>query len=175
MRRAGRGFSMMEVVLSVALVGIVLVAALNTVAGAKAAQAQLNERTAGAVLCESLMGEILSQAYEDAGEAKASFGKRAGEVGDGSRKLFDDVDDYHGWESTPPEDKGGSKIDWATGLTREVSVVCVRPADFADTSPNGECLKRVVVRVKRGARVVYQLEAYASPLWPDPREAEGAD
>ncbi|MEZ6242902.1 MAG: type II secretion system protein [Phycisphaerales bacterium] len=172
MTGARRGFSMMEVVLSIMLVGVVLVASMNTLAGAKAASAQLNERSTGAVLCESMMSEILSQRYADASDGETSFGKRLAEVGDGSRKLFDDVDDYDGWASTPPEERDGSPIAWATGLTRSVTVECVRPSDFSGTSPDGACLKLVRVTVKRKARVVYELEAYASPLWPDPRAEE---
>jgi len=166
---------MMEVVLSIALVGLVLVASMNTLAGASAAAAQTNDRAVGAVLCESLMGEILSQRYADESDGDASFGKRAGEVGDGSRALFDDVDDFDGWESTPPRERDGAKIAWAAGLTRCVEVTTVRPEDFVGVSPDGACLKRVVVTVKRDARIVYQLEAYASPLWPDPRTPEGDD
>ncbi len=166
---------MMEVVLSVALVGVVLVAALNSVAGAKAAEAQINERAVGAVLCEALMGEVLAQAYEDEAEGVASFGKAGSEVGDGSRALFDDVDDYDGWTSTPPEDKDGAAIAWATGLTRTVEVRSVDKADLSDRSADGVSPKQVTVTVRRGDRVIASLVGYASPFWPDPRDGAWSD
>lgn len=166
-----RGFSMMEVTLSVVLVGGVLVAALSTVASAKSARALMTQREIGGALCESMLGEVLAQSYEDPAEAKGSFGRSAGEVGDGSRALFDDVDDYDGWSASPPQEKDGSPISWAGSYTRDVSVQTVRAADLADTAPDGVSLKRVTVTVSLGAKPVYTMQAYVSPLWPDPREA----
>jgi len=170
MRLGQRGFSMMEVTLSVMLVGLVLAAALNTVAGAKAATVQQDQRAVGGALCESLMSEVLSQQYADSDEGRASFGLRSGEEGIGFRALFDDVDDYDGWSASPPQEKDGSSLNWAGGYERTVTVTCVRPGDYAKVTPDGVALKKITVVASLAGRPVYTLEAYASPLWPDPRE-----
>ncbi len=163
--------TMMEVVLSIALVGIVLSAALNTVGGARVARAQTADLSVAGVLCDSLLSEILSQAYEGADEGVGSFGRSLAETGDLTRASFDDVDDYDAWTSSPPQDKDGAPIAWATGLTRKVQVRCVDSSDLAETTPDGACIKRIRVTVSRNKKPLFEMEAFRSPIWPDPGEA----
>lgn len=165
-----RGFSMMESVLSVLLVGLVLAAAMNTLGSARVAQAQNADISVAGVLCESMMNEILAQRYADEDGGMTSFGLPFSEYGDGSRALFDDVDDYHNWTASPPEEKDGTPIAWAYGLQRTVRVECVRASDLGSTTPDGRCLKKIVVTVMRNKKILAQLEAYRSPVWPDPEE-----
>lgn len=165
-----RGMTMMETVLSVALVGIVLVAAMDTLGGARAARAQNADISLAGVLCESMLSEILARSYEGADEGAGSFGRSLSEAGDATRASFDDVDDYDGWTASPPQTRDGAPISWAAGLHRTVSVRCVDPDDLSETTPDGSCLKRVRVRVMRNKRVLCEMEAYRSPLWPDSTE-----
>ncbi len=170
MSRCARAMTMMEVVLSIMLVGIVLAAALNTLGGARVARAQTADLSVAGVLADSLLSEILAQAYEGSDEGVGSFGIGASEIGDGSRKRFDDVDDYNGWIGSPPQENDGTPIPWASGYTRTVLVETVRASDFGDTPPDGVSLKRVTVTVRRGGKVAALMRAYRSPLWPDPEE-----
>ncbi len=170
MTRHARGVSMMETVLSIALVGIVLVAAMDTLGGARVAQAQNADLAIAEVLCESMMNEILAQAYEGADEGVGSFGRSLSEAGDLTRAAFDDVDDYNNWTASPPQGKDGKPIEWASGLQRLVRVQCVDASDLRSVTADGVCLKRIRVQVLRNKKVLAQLEAYRSPLWPDPGE-----
>lgn len=170
MNRSARGITMMETVLSIALVGIVLAAAMNTLGGAKVARAQTADISVAGVLCESMMSEILAQAYEGSDEGVGSFGATFAESAGGTRATFDDVDDYNNWTASPPQNRDGTTIAWATGLQRTVRVGCVRASDLGVTTPDGQCLKKIKVTVMRNKKILYQMEAYRSPVWPDPGE-----
>jgi MSHA pilin protein MshD len=155
-RRAthGHAFSLIEVVVSVLIVGGLAVAVLNTM-GATAARRRIDaDRARGISLAQDLIDEISAAAYEDPGGADLSFGRGADETGTGDRSLFDDVDDYDGWSASPPQLRDGTPMTGFDGWTRSVVVRWADPAvlDADDAAESG--LKRIVVRVHRGGRLV---------------------
>ena len=165
---AARAFSMAEVVVSIAIVGIMLVAALNTTGVAKTTQQQTSQRGRAVLLAEDLMAEILSQDYEDADYSPGSFGLGGDEVGDGSRALWEDVDDYHGWSASPPEQKDGTPISGFDGWGRSVLVHWASPMNLTQAVGLDSGMKRIVVTVTRNGREVLSISALRTRATPMP-------
>jgi type II secretory pathway pseudopilin PulG len=157
------GFTLIEAVMSMLIVGLMLVASLNTVGASKLAQSRNAEQTLGPMLARELMAEILNQAYEEPVDT-AAFGLE-GEAAD-VRADWDDVDDYHGWSAMPPQNRDGSAVTGADGWTRTVSVTWVNKLTF---NPSGGAtgLKRIDVEVVRNGRIVTTLSSLRTCGWPD--------
>lgn len=179
-RRAG--FTLVEAAISIVLVSVLLVAALNTVAAAKLGQQQTAERGRAHLLAQELMSEIMRQDYadpEDVGRIDlrdpmlptSAMGVDSGESTT-NRLSFDDVDDYDGWNASPPQNKDGSLIPNLAGWRRLVTVERRRLADSTQFTGNEEGLKHFTVRVERNGALIAQLEALKGtglpPLPPEP-------
>jgi len=139
--------TLLEAVVSIAIVGVMLVAALNTLGAAKSGMQKVDDRRRAALLAQQLMSEILAQAYKEPVDA-ALFGLEAGEAAT-SRANYDDVDDYHGWAASPPQYKDGTVMPDLTGWKCTVTVEYVNPADPNTTSLADLGAKRVTITVTR--------------------------
>lgn len=130
----------------------------STVAGMNVRWQQ--DATVGTALGQDLLSEIMQQPYADPTSGTGSFGLEAGEAG-ASRALYDDVDDYNGWDRSPPAYRDGTNFTWATGYRRAVSVAWVHPTSLA-TQGSETLVKRIVVTVSRQERAVATLTALRS-------------
>ena len=166
-RKCSGAFTLIEIIVAMAVMSVMLVAALNTVAAARTGQYKAEERNRAVLLAQRLMGEILQQAYTDPVAGLGSFGPDAGET-TVNRSLFDDVDDYHNWLASPPQNKDGSAIPWATGYEELVSVAWVSSANLSQTSGSETGVKRIIVTIKHFGREVLTLTAYRTSAWVDP-------
>src|SRR3954468_25095313 len=97
-RAAQRGFTLIEAVFATVIVGVMLAAALQTVAVSARLQAKSGDKARGTALADALMSEILAQAYEDP-NGSVLFGREVGE-GTTTRSSCDHVDDYNGWSES---------------------------------------------------------------------------
>ena len=145
-----QAFTMIESVLATVIVGVMMVAAVQTVAASRVLQFKSAERAQGALLAGELMTEVLAGAYEDA--SSPVFGPEAGESG---RAQFDDADDYRNWQEEPPQQRDGTAIGGLDQWRREVAVDRVPPANLAALSAVETGAKRVTVTVRhRGVPVI---------------------
>jgi hypothetical protein len=110
------------------------------------------------------MAEILQQAYEEPGGG--GFGTDTAE-GTGTRLNFDDVDDYDGWNSSPPELKNGTPIDVPAGWRRTVVVRWVQPNDVTQTGGGGTETKQITVTVLHNSVVMAQVLSIRTSAFPD--------
>ena len=154
------GFTLIESVLSILIVGLMLVAALNTVGASKLGQARNAEQAVGPILAQQLLDEIVDQPYA---EASSNFGREAGESAT-VRTDWDDVDDYHGW-SGKPQLKNGTLIDGMDDWNREVSVTWASMLVPNNPSGTPTGLKRIDVTVRYQGRVVTQLSSLRTEAW----------
>ncbi len=100
---------------STLIVGVMLVAALDTLGAVFRSQRLNAARLTGPGLAHELMGEILSLSYEDPEDPGGSIGRDSGESGK-ERADFDDVDDYDNWVEKNPRTKSVLSIqDTPTG------------------------------------------------------------
>ena len=161
------GFSLVEVVVSIFIVGLLFVASLTAVSSSRAAQISLADRSRGHQLAAGLMSEILAMPYTDP-YWKSGMGPGADEVATGNRSLFDDVDDYLSWSASPPQQRDGTTISGFAGWTRTVNVKWIDPANPASVATPANGAKRITITIQqRDGRVVAQIttirtEAYTS-------------
>jgi hypothetical protein len=142
-----------------------MVAALNALSASKRREAGTTNQVRGKQLAADLVNEILRQAYEEPA-GTATFGPETGES-IGNRTLFDDVDDYSNWTSTPPKDRSGTVITGFTGWTQSVTVAWADPATLATTTSTNTGLKKITVSISRSSTTVAQIVCYRSAAWID--------
>ena len=153
------GFTLVEAAISTIIVGGVLVASLNVIGAAAMTRHRLAQRQRARLLASDLMSEILSLPYADPTlGAGVNLGPEPGEVS-GTRTLFDDVDDYHTWTSSPPTEKTGTEMASWGRWRRSVTVEWVDPANPTLVQGTESMAKRVTVKVHCGGMPVATLVA----------------
>lgn len=154
--RAGLGLA--EVIVATLVVGLMLVAALETV-GAVFRTQQLNaERLTGPNLALELMTEILARSYEDPEVDNTDIGNTE-DASATTRADFDDVDDYHGWEEVSVMNNDGSPNVAFADWQRHVMVQWVKPST-GEPADQDLGLKRITVTVLSSTGDETQLTAY---------------
>ncbi|MCU0914914.1 MAG: prepilin-type N-terminal cleavage/methylation domain-containing protein [Planctomycetes bacterium] len=142
-RQGGRGFTLIETLLSTVIVAVMFVAALNTLGASRVTQLKAALIGQGRMLAEALMAEILPQHYEEP-DGACVFGREAGEL-ETSRAAYDDVDDYQGWSESPPVTCEGTVLPDAAHWTRSVTVAWVDPLNPRQVSGAETGVKRITV------------------------------
>jgi len=146
--RPGKGwlaFTIVEAMISTVIVGIMFVAALNTVGASQLTQHKASLVCRSQQLAESLMSEILRQSYKDP-DGTPVFGRESNESAT-PRMSWDDVDDYDGLSESPPATKDGTALTNATGWNRTVKVEWVDAGNPAQVQTVETGVKRVIVTV----------------------------
>lgn len=144
--RQRRAFTMVEAVISVAIVAILLVVAINTVGASNATQYRTSLNATADQLAQGLLDDILQLPFEDP-NITPLFGTELGEAAL-SKTNYDDVDDFNGWSESPPQDRAGNAMTELSGWTRSVKVDWVLTSN-ATVSLVDTGLKRVTVTVSR--------------------------
>jgi len=158
--RRRRGFTIVEAAMSIVLVGVMLVAALNAAGASRLAMLKLSDRGQGMLLAQEIMTEILAQEYEDPAIGSGSFGRTGAKDAAIGRSLYDDVDDFYNWSASPPEDRNGTvKADLA-GWTRTVLVEWANAGDMRISSVSDTRIKRITVTVSKKGVTVATLVAF---------------
>ena len=155
--RRRRCFTLVETVLCIVVTGLMLVAALSAVAASRTGQYKIAERQRGSLLGQELMAEILAQNYIDP-EGGTTFGTESGELTI-NRLNFDDVDDYHGWSASPPQDRDGTVIPDHEGWARQVTVKRVMEANLKQAVATDTGIKVITVTISHNGTPVATLEA----------------
>lgn len=159
------GTTLIECVVSIVLVGVLLIAAMNATGMTTRLAVNLDDRMRAQRLAADLMDEILLQAYEDA-DNPGTLGLETGE-NTGNRSLFDDVDDYASWTSSPPKDRSGNTLEGLSGWTHSVSVAWADPATLGSTAASNTGLKRCAVTISKNGTTLASVTAYRSSAWAD--------
>lgn len=152
MKRPGtavdRGFTLVEALLAMVIVGMLALATGNTARVIFATQDECDETGLVDELGISLLEEIASLPFNDPQNGGTSIGPEFGEwVPSGNRANFDDVDDYSVWTgSRPLQQKNGALIS-QPGYTRAVVISYVNPANFNLASFTPTDSKRITVTV----------------------------
>lgn len=153
-----RAMTLVEVVIAMAVLGLVLVSLLQGASISLQMQRSTSEQTTGEILARELLDSVCALPYEEPGGA-AALGLDAGEIV-ADRTSFDDIDDFHGWSETPPQRPDGTAMPGVAAWSRDVTVEAVKPADPTVTTLPGadEGAKLVVVRALRGGKLIAELE-----------------
>jgi prepilin-type N-terminal cleavage/methylation domain-containing protein len=145
------GLSLLEVLISTMLIGVCLVAALRAVGMTLSTQTGLSDGAVAEALACDLLTEILAKDYQDSTQAatlQADLDERPTD-----KTSFDDVDDYHLWQESPPQDRQGQTIAGLTGWQRSVRVEFVEAADPTRDATSDTGLKRITVEVAKSGQL----------------------
>jgi prepilin-type N-terminal cleavage/methylation domain-containing protein len=155
-----RGMTLIEVVASTMIVGMMTVAALNALGAATRSAESLGNRSVAAGLADELMSEIVQTAYSDP-SGSTGLGPDGSES-TGPRSAFDDVDDYDGWNQSPPQYRDGTTMPDRADWRHRVEVLRVEPNDPTQTSGTDQGAKRIKVTVEYRNQIVTELVAVRS-------------
>lgn len=171
------GFALMESMISVVLVGALMIVSLQAIGASHRRESTSVDRILAQQLTSALTNEILLQAYQDPDLTQASeIGLEQGEE-TGNRSLFDDVDDYAGWSSSPPQDRNGVAIPGFSNWTQSADVQWADPMTLQPKSTRFTGLKQITVTASKGGRPMASGVSYRSVAWvdtiPAPTDATG--
>ena len=152
-RNSRRGFSLVEVAVSLLLVGFLLVVSLNSAGTSYRDQYRISERVTAQFLANGLIWEILAQDYMEPGLTSSALGRESGESG-GARTNYDDVDDYDGWATSPPQNKDGTAMAGYAGWLQTVAVVWVNPDNIQSVSAVETGVKRLTVTIRHNGSIL---------------------
>jgi len=150
------GLTIAEVAISSLLVGLLVVASLRASGGVIRVWTAASDEYQSALLVDQLMAEILQNGYEEPDDTPI-FGLESGEAG-GRRVMWDDLDDFDVWTSSPPTSPDGTVLSGFSGWTRAVTVRLAALSDPALTPGRDEGLKliQVTVTAPSGETIVRQ-------------------
>jgi prepilin-type N-terminal cleavage/methylation domain-containing protein len=147
-----RAFSLIEVIASTMIVGLMMVAALNSLGAATRSAESIGNRAVALALADELMSEIVQLPYADPTQAGV-FGRESGEAAS-PRSGFDDVDDYNGWNQSPPQYRDGTLIPDREKWRHSVQVRRVLPADPTQPSATDQGAKLIYVAIQYDNQVL---------------------
>lgn len=158
-----RGFSLLEVVISTFLVGLVVVASMRTLGATVRATQLTNDRGRAVLLADALISEIQRTNYKDS--VNSVFGRESDETAS-YRSQHDDVDDYDNWSASPPELSDGTTIDGLVGWQRSVTIDHLDSDDLATVLSDSvdAQVKRIRVTVQRNGQVLAELTAIVTSI-----------
>jgi prepilin-type N-terminal cleavage/methylation domain-containing protein len=169
-RRSRRGFSLVEVAVATALVGGILVAALDCVGAVVSARHKTADGAAGALRAQQLAAEILSLPVLDPDDGALTLGPDSGED-DGTRSLFDNLGDYCDWRAIP-QNRAGNKVSGMETFMETVSITTLpirtHGPDLSSSAVLLEVTVEVVGRGRTLGRVVFVRTAPAGTSFVAP-------
>jgi hypothetical protein len=151
--RHRRGFSLVEATISSLIVGTMVVASLALIGSTARSQTVHAHREVALALAHELMAEIVHTRYAEPDPVPTPiFGPETNESNTPmTRQNFDDVDDFHGWTSSPPQDGAGTELLNFAAYERRVNVEYVSPLDPGGSGSTSDLsnvgLKRITVTV----------------------------
>jgi type II secretory pathway pseudopilin PulG len=164
--RKRSAFGLVEVVISTLIVGIMLVAAMNTLGAFVRGQQRMAEQSRGWLLAQELASEILACLYEEP-DGTPTFGRESGESTT-NRAQYDDIDDYDGWSASPPEQRDGTPISELSGWERGATVEFVALNNPDQTIASDQGLKRIVISVLFRDELIATLITLRARAWQEP-------
>lgn len=150
-----RALSYVEVVVSLAVIATSVAATLRAFGSYAVGRRAFEERAVAIELANQLMAEINQLPFAETGGG--AIGLDAGELSS-NRSTFDDIDDYHNWNASPPRDRSNAALTQYEGYRQEVKVAL----DTAIPDPPGGTwaagtFKRITVRILKDGKVLATL------------------
>ncbi|MEM1062650.1 MAG: hypothetical protein AAF532_08025 [Planctomycetota bacterium] len=154
-----RGVTLIEVAASTVLVGLLLTASLKTTAAVTRWRAIGVERAKAFALADERLQEMLSHPYSD---PESPLGQYLWVPLRYNRLLFDDIDDYHDYSESPPEEVNGvDRADYADWSIRH-DVHRVDPDNLSSVIGSDQGVRRVRVTVTSPAGRDYVRTTYVT-------------
>lgn len=143
------GFALVEAVIAITIVAIAATTILAQVSQANIQSGRSLVQAQAALLANGYLGEIAARPFDDPD----------GVDGEGTRRLFDDVDDYNGLTDIGARDgngnliPGGNRFTTRVAVTRSSALPGVPAADtllvtVTVTDPAGAAMTMTAVRLR---------------------------
>ena len=155
-----RGWSMIETTAATAIVSILLVGSLQTVAQSLQFRLAQEEGLVADCLSEALFIELSGLSFIDPTEATSQLGREPSETSSTVRSGWDDVDDYHGLNETTILDRNGTTIPNTTGWKRGVNVEIINPTTLAVDTNIATPLRRIRILMTSPSGKSYRFEQF---------------
>lgn len=154
-RRPQKGFTLIEMVIFIVIVGIGVAGILSVFRTSVASSADPLIRKQTIAIAESLLEEIMLKAYCDPDTVDASTNPPTcgANAVEGSRSQYDDVDDYNGYTSVGITDAQGTTVP-------SLSAYSVTPAVSVSTATVGGLTVKVITVSVTGPQGTYSLTGY---------------
>lgn len=153
------GMTLVEVVIAMAVLGIVLVSLLQGSAVSLTIQVNTSQVVSAGALARELLDCVCALPYDDP-DGDAGPGLDAGELA-ADRTTFDDLDDFDAWSESPPSRPDGVAMPGMALWARTIEVENVDPSTLAATLPNDDRgAKRIAVSVWREGKLLATIERY---------------
>jgi type II secretory pathway pseudopilin PulG len=162
--RFQRGFSMIEAVASVGLLGACVVVVLTAASGAVARREDARIRATAATLIAEVLDHVRALPYEDPTTPGGAIGPDAGETLSG-REDADDADDLHTWLEKGIKDDEGTVLPEYGSLWRRVTVEWMAANDFVTVAGVDSGVKRVTVAIERGGKTILTGTTFVTRAW----------
>lgn len=122
-----RGFTLVELVLTMAIISIAALAIFSSLSFAFAHQADGMFRARAIALAQTYLEQIVARRYDETtppgGVPACTVCTPSGSFSEGeARADFDDVDDYDGIDDLPPVDESGATLTAFEGFRVQVEV-----------------------------------------------------
>ena len=140
------------------IVGMMSVAALNSLGGATRSSEAIGNRAVAHGLADELMSEIVQSSYADPIQTPV-FGRESGEPAAGPRSTYDDVDDYNGWNISPPQYRDGSTMPNRADWRHRVEITRVTLSDPTQAVGTDQGVKRIRVTIEYRGQVLAEQTA----------------
>jgi prepilin-type N-terminal cleavage/methylation domain-containing protein len=157
-RATRRGFTLVEAMVALVITAVAGSALLLSINSSMQLTRDSLEQTLAIGMAQQLMDEVVGARYMAVGAApdQAVFTASAWELQTGTRERFDDIDDFDGWETRPPEDRFGIALGADDGeggqrhsnfrapagffdnWQQQVHVSYVNPSDLSQSLPSGQ-------------------------------------
>lgn len=172
--RPARGFSQIEVAASTALLSVLMVATMASIAASRnRATAEMN-RLQGQLLATELLTEILSlPACDPQSGPPATLGRESGETNGDIRTNWDDVDDYHNLSESPPKDRSGTDISGFSSWTRTTVIERLKSNDWTQTNLTYASAYRINVSLSCNSQLITTVTAYKNGDTPSNGPLQG--
>lgn len=151
-----RALTLVEVVLSMVILGIAISAGVQALGSFAAGSLAWRERNTAGELANALMAEIDSLPFCDPSGSN-TIARESGESAD-DRSTFDDIDDYDGWDVSPPRDKTNAALTIYDGYRQQVAVAFdTSLATKTGVALTANTFKKITVTILKDDKVLSQL------------------
>ena len=162
-----RGSTLLELIVSTVLVGVLMTAALSSTGQSLLTQRKEADRVIAQHLAQSLLAEVQTKAFEEPDATLPLLGLDLGETL-GLKTGYDDVDDFDGYNESPPKSANGATMAQYAGWSRRVDIAWLNAVTLLPTGSTNSPIKRIKITVRYNGVEVYSAYGHKTSKPPSP-------
>lgn len=168
------GLTLAEVAISLVVLAVALTAGVQALGSFAVGARVWQDRSVAMELAHRLICEVSALPYRDPNGGSVQIGRETGEV-TGSRTTYDDVDDYDGWDASPPQDAAGTAMTQYAGYRQQVSVAYdTSLSTYTGQAFGNSTFKQITVIISGNGRALARLVTIRTDAEPLPAILDAA-